>query len=236
MNMLHLSNNVGTPASDTQSSYGGFDGTPHRVSSSDDPHGGLLTPFKREPPTSNSGIPLQNLDISQICSRPLFEIIMKDYLEILYPLVPAVHRPTFLSDLEQHREATDATFFAVVVSIIATIVSILPRKFYEYQQFEHSFRFASRKEMVEECHRIILRTRDVDYMDNLTREKWAVAYFLALAHGHMNQFNRFRILNSEAIMILWTLKCHLVSGYQGLDYIEIQLRRKSFWLTFSSLA
>ena len=198
-----------------------------------EPHQTFRTPPL---PSTSSGPYVPNLNISQICGRGLFQTVMQDYLDILYPLVPVVHRPTFQADLNRRREATDPVFFALVVSLMSAVISIVPRKFYEYQQSDPSFRFKTRKDMVEECHRVVLRSRDIDYHEVLTLEKWAIAYCQSLGFAHLMSMNRFKIANGEAVMILWTLKCHLASSYDGLDFIEAQLRKKAFWLEFSAMA
>lgn len=43
----------------------------------------------------------------ELCSRPLINMLMADYLDLVYPLVPVVHRPSFRHDLASNRDVAD---------------------------------------------------------------------------------------------------------------------------------
>lgn len=45
----------------------------------------------------------------------------------VYPLTPAVHRPSFMADLKARRDKTDPVFFALVLVVLASTLVQVPR-------------------------------------------------------------------------------------------------------------
>lgn len=156
--------------------------------------------------------------------------MLNDYLDLLYPLIPVVHRPSFRRDLECHRDSYDNDFLGVIVALCAVLIATIPRKFEEYHTYEDSLRFNSRTEMVNFCWEINQSTRKPDYFDQIGHRKWAISYLFYLSYLQIGQHNRSRMFEVEAMQIARLLDLHFIPSYNGLNCIEKQLRKKAFWL------
>ncbi|PVH81573.1 hypothetical protein DL98DRAFT_170393 [Cadophora sp. DSE1049] len=167
-----------------------------------------------------------------LCSRPLLNRIMSDYLDHLYPLIPVVHRPTFRADLEKGKDLYDNSFLALMLSICAATVGTMPRKFNEYRNAPNPLRFKTRTEMINHCYDMCLGLRGPDYFDEINFNKWASSYLMQIAFFQIGQHNRQRMVEVEAMQLGRLLDLHKISSYDSLDCIQKQLRKKGFWLMF----
>lgn len=159
---------------------------------------------------------------------------MKDYLDIIYPLVPVVHRPTFRADLRNERQTYDETFQSFCLAICALVLVILPRKLDLYRQIDGSLPFQTRKEAVTAIHSLILKNRTIEYFDTVSHEKWAIAYMIATTSAHLQNKARSGIQFAETSAMCSELGLNRIASYSGLNAIEIQLRKKAFWLNFTT--
>ncbi|KAF4958815.1 hypothetical protein FGADI_2159 [Fusarium gaditjirri] len=132
--------------------------------------------------------------------RELVQFILTDYVTYVYPLIPVIHRPTFELDLNTNRDMHDADFLALIISLCAVTVSLLPTRFQTYRSFSSPLPFQTRTETVDHCYKLNQGFRDTRYFDTVSHQKWAKAQHL--------------------------------SSYTGLNAIEVQLRKKAFWLMF----
>ncbi|KAK1473533.1 hypothetical protein CABS01_04195 [Colletotrichum abscissum] len=174
------------------------------------PHSALHGPSPRaaapaqteSPSVAGVGFPTDEL-----CSRALIHILMADYLDLVYPLVPVVHRPSFRHDLATNRDITDPDFFAVLMSLAALTVGLLPSRFRDYRAVdpEAAMRFENRTAMINCCAEIC-------------------------------QVNRSRMFDVEYLQVSRLLGLHRISEYEGLNCIETQLRKKAFWMLFYGYA
>lgn len=177
----------------------------------------------------NCSIDLFSTD--SICSKYTFDTMIHDWLELVYPLVPIVHRPTFRQQLEAHRETSDPIFFSLLSCICASLIATIPSSFKKYRELDESFRFRTRLEMVDFCHELAVKSRGPDYFDESTQEKWSIAYLLAAAYGNLRYFNRCLMFATEGRHHMRRLGCQVASSYSGLSKVEEQLRKRSLWLS-----
>ncbi|KAK1976404.1 hypothetical protein LZ30DRAFT_307857 [Colletotrichum cereale] len=163
---------------------------------------------------------------------------MTDYLDLVYPLIPVVHRPSFRHDLAANRDVTDPDFFALLISLAALTVGLLPSRFRDYRAIdpETGRRFETRTALINCCTEICTRQRTVSYWDHINHRKWAVTYVLSVACFQTGQVNRSRMFDVEYQQLSRLLGLHRISDYEGLNCIETQLRKKAFWLLFYSYA
>lgn len=180
------------------------------------------------------GMNSPRLPTDELCSRRVLNIIMGDYLDLIYPLVPVVHRPTFRAHLSTHRDVTDTEFLEILLALTALTVGLLPSRFPHYQSMapEVSSRFSTRSAMINSCVEICMSLRTPTYWDQINQRKWAVCYLLSVGCFQTGQTNRSRMLEIEATQIGRLLGLHRISDYEGLNCIDAQLRKKSFWLMF----
>jgi hypothetical protein len=169
-----------------------------------------------------------------ICSRQSFDSIMRDYLQLIYPLVPVVHLPTFLKDLENHREQSDPTFLVFLAAICVLVVANIPKRFHEYRIMDEFFPFQSRLEMINFCYQLALQHRKVDYLDHSSHMKWATSYMLSIGYHSIRLTNRGNILFMECNHHLRMLGCLRASSFEGLSCIETQLRKKALLLSLTA--
>lgn len=174
----------------------------------------------------------------ELCSRALLNIIINDYLDLIYPLVPVVHRPSFRADLASDRDCKDPDFLCLVISLAALTVGLLPSRFPVYRAMapEVAMRFETRTAMINCCSDICMRLRDHKYWDHISLRKWAVCYALSISFFQTGQTNRSRMLEVESTQVGRLLGLHRISDYNGLNCIETQLRKKAFWLLFYTFA
>ncbi|KAF4335656.1 beta-glucosidase [Fusarium beomiforme] len=170
----------------------------------------------------------------EICPRSLFMTIMTDYVHHIYPLVPVVHLPTFRTDLTTNKDTGDLDTLLLFVSIAALTVGLLPSKFDSYHAL--AARFGTRTAMISHCSQMCIRLRPADYWDHISHRKWAMAYCLSIGVFQVGQINQSRMFEAESMQLARLLGMHLVSGYEGLNPIETQLRKKSFWLQLYTFA
>ncbi|KAH0429953.1 hypothetical protein CcaCcLH18_08098 [Colletotrichum camelliae] len=188
--------------------------------------------------TDSPSISGQGFPTDEVCSRALINIMMADYLDLVYPLVPVVHRPTFRHDLASNRDLTDRDFFALLMSLVALTVGLLPSRFRVYRAVdpEVGIRFETRTAFINCCAEIATRLRDATYFDQINSRKWAVSYVLSVACFQTGQANRSRMFDIEFMQLGRLLGLHRISDYDGLNCIETQLRKKAFWLLFYAWA
>ncbi|PWY75365.1 beta-glucosidase [Aspergillus heteromorphus CBS 117.55] len=166
----------------------------------------------------------------ELWDRSLFGVIMQDYLDYIYPLVPIVHRPSFRQALRENRDRDDQGFRALVIAIAAVVVATMPTRFQVYQSYNPPLQFASRREMARCCYDRIMGLRDSTYFDQISFQKFAISYLLYATFRQLGDHNTSRMLDVEATQIARLLNLHRISEYEGLNCIETQLRKKGFWL------
>jgi hypothetical protein len=158
--------------------------------------------------------------------------ILGDYLEYIYPMIPVVHRPTFRKDLERNRDIYDKDFLGLIICLCAVTVGTMPSRFREYRASETPITFETRTDMVNHCYQKLMELRTHDYFDEINLQKWAASYLISIASFQIGQQNRARMMEVEHSQLARLLDLHQISRYEGLNYIEVQLRKKAFWLMF----
>ena len=65
--------------------------------------------------------------LNDIAPREMLLQIIQLFFDFVYPLMPCIHRPSFMADLSNHREERDPLFFALVMSTVAATLVQVPR-------------------------------------------------------------------------------------------------------------
>ena len=86
--------------------------------------------------------------------------------------------------------------------------------------------------MIRYCYNFSLGLKGPDYYDTVNLQKWAASYLMAISFFQIGEHNRARMVEVESMQLGRLLDLHQISGYDGLNYIETQLRKKAFWLMF----
>ncbi|KAH9925419.1 uncharacterized protein BXZ73DRAFT_103298 [Epithele typhae] len=120
----------------------------------------------------------------------------------------------------------DPLFFALVMSTVASTLVQVPRSYLPME------RHAVRK-LAQTCHEASRHISVASY-DPPTSMHVVIRYFDCVYHfceGHdATQHAAF----GEAAHIAVTLRMHEESSYEGLDLIECEVRRRTFWLLFGA--
>ncbi|EMD31417.1 hypothetical protein CERSUDRAFT_89102 [Gelatoporia subvermispora B] len=164
--------------------------------------------------------------LEDVAPRDTVMLIIALFFDFVYPLTPCVHKPSFMADLHAHREERDPLFFALVMSTVASTLVQVPRSYLPME------RHAVRK-LAQTCHEASRHISVASY-DPPTSMHVVIRYFDCVYHfceGHdATQHAAF----GEAAHIAVTLRMHEESSYEGLDLVECEVRRRTFWLLFGA--
>lgn len=155
-----------------------------------------------------------------------------EYFATIYPLLPVVHEPSFRRDFASSRLDNDKVFFSLVMCVCVVGPVLLPRRFLEYKKYPKEFDHDSPGDLARRCERIVLSLRDVEYSEQPTNEKCAIAYLLAFFCGNTGFVGKARVYWGELGGYLNSMRASSPSSYKGLGHIEAQVRKKLFWLLF----
>ncbi|EGN98442.1 hypothetical protein SERLA73DRAFT_55337, partial [Serpula lacrymans var. lacrymans S7.3] len=164
--------------------------------------------------------------LEDIAPRDTISLIIALFFDFVYPLTPCIHKPSFMADLHSRREERDPLFFALVMSTVASTLVQVPRS---YLPMERSVV----RKMAQTCYEASRHISIASY-DPPTSMHVVVRYFDCVYHfceGHdATQHAAF----GEAAHIAVTLRMHEEASYEGLDPIECEVRRRTFWLLFGA--
>ncbi|THU80113.1 hypothetical protein K435DRAFT_768268 [Dendrothele bispora CBS 962.96] len=186
--------------------------------------------------TQNSTIPSISTNMSDpsthqldvLASRDVLLQIISSFFDFVYPNIPCIHRPSFMTDLEARREESDPVFFALVASLIATTlaqtpgpclplegdeVRLLAKRCYEASRSIMAFSYDPPTTM-----HIVLRYCDAAYIYRLGNDSAATRH---AAFG-------------EAVQVGYTLRFQKEEYYKDLDVIDGQMRRRIFWVLYGA--
>ncbi|ORY28818.1 hypothetical protein BCR39DRAFT_534017 [Naematelia encephala] len=153
------------------------------------------------------------------------------FLQFLYPLLPLVHRPTFAEHLATRRDLRDTDFRALLLSIVAYVISQLPTS----RLVNDQFNIEGLKQLQRRCHRTCKSLQRTYYgPTNLTQICTIIFdtfYLLSIGLGHTAGARL-----GQAIQLAFSMGMHsdAKTTALGLDAIEIQLRRRVFWQLYAS--
>lgn len=168
----------------------------------------------------------------RLLPRSVYHGLIRTYLDLVYPTIPVMHRPTFIRNIENNRAIHDDTFLSLTVSICAAAVALLPRKFEEFQNTAEPLPFKLRTQMVDACQKFVVDLRPPEYFADLSQPKWAIVYMFQVAYFQLGTSNRVAFWYAEAAQMNRLLKLEEPNSNLVQDCIDIQLRKKAFWLTF----
>ncbi|KAF9013431.1 fungal-specific transcription factor domain-containing protein [Cyathus striatus] len=164
--------------------------------------------------------------LEEIAPRDTISLIIALFFDFVYPLTPCIHKPSFMADLHARREERDPLFFALVMSTVASTLVQVPRSYLPME------RPVVRK-LAQTCHEASRHISIASY-DPPTSMHVVIRYFDCIYHfceGHdATQHAAF----GEAAHIAVTLRMHEEASYDGLDPIECEVRRRTFWLLFGA--
>lgn len=181
--------------------------------------------------TSGLNLPVGELLVEHLCPRDVFLAIIDDYLDLVWPLLPLVHRPSFASSLSTHSYATDPASFRLCITLCAVTVASIPRKFEQYG----GSRYSDVAAMVDRaCHLVLLsRVQSApDWQNQPAMGNMLVSIMLSMASHYAGRHNQGWGYASEAIQFFQALELYRKEGYEKLTILEGQLCKRAFWLLY----
>ncbi|TIA14695.1 hypothetical protein D6C80_05558 [Aureobasidium pullulans] len=136
------------------------------------------------------------------------------------------------SDIRNGKHHHDLTFQMFCLAMCGCVFGILPHKFEQYTEQDASVGFTDRRTAIADIHHAIMVARPPDYQDELSHEKWAIMYLMSVTNAHLGHRNRAKLQFAECNTIATELGLHRIASYRELDYVESQLRKKAFWLSY----
>lgn len=164
--------------------------------------------------------------LEDIAPRDSISLIIALFFDFVYPLTPCIHKPSFMADLHTKREERDPLFFALVMSTVASTLVQVPRS---YVPMERSVV----RKLAQRCYEASRHITTAAY-DPPTSMHVVIRYFDCVYHFCEGNDAAQHAAFGEAAHIAVTLRMHEESSYEGLDPIECEVRRRTFWLLFDA--
>ncbi|KAG8897689.1 hypothetical protein FRB99_008002, partial [Tulasnella sp. 403] len=164
--------------------------------------------------------------LTTLAPMPLIMHILSLFFDYVYPLTPCVHRPSFYEGLREKREEKDPLFFALVCSTVASTLVQVPRSYLPMERDEVR-KLAKR---FEEASRLVT----IASYDPPSSTLVVIRYFDNVYHFCEGHDATSHAAFGEAAHIAVTLHMHEEASYEGLDFIESEVRRRAFWLLFGA--
>ncbi|KAG9048987.1 hypothetical protein FS837_011538 [Tulasnella sp. UAMH 9824] len=164
--------------------------------------------------------------LETIAPMPLIMHILSLFFDYVYPLTPCVHKPSFYEGLREKREEKDPLFFALVCSTLASTLVQVPRSYLPMERDEVR-KLAKR---FEEASRLVTMSAYDPPQSILV----VIRYFDNVYHFCEGHDAASHAAFGEAAHIAVTLHMHEEASYEGLDFIESEVRRRAFWLLFGA--
>ncbi|WVQ69634.1 uncharacterized protein L199_007854 [Kwoniella botswanensis] len=185
--------------------------------------GGLSSPSA--PLFGNSHAPAPHVGIEEWIPWRTLTRILHAYHTHLYPLLPVLHWPTFLQRLMSREDERSRSWRAFLLSLVAYSIIQLPRSalsFVEMSALRHLHR---------RCHAGSVALQNRSY-------KTVTINDIACDHIYLSTLGRTTAANvalSKAIRLAQELRIHDEGSSEvSVDRIELEVRRRVFWLLYGS--
>ncbi|KAF1959491.1 hypothetical protein CC80DRAFT_489621 [Byssothecium circinans] len=176
-------------------------------------------------------MPVGDLSIEHLCPKAAFGAIIDDYLQLVFPLLPLVHRPSFRASIEAAAYTADPAFFRLCLAVCAVTVASIPRKFEEYGREK----YADVGAMVDRaCHMVLLSriASEPEWQNQPQTGTMIVSILLTMASHYAGRANQGWGYASEAIQFFRALELYRKVGYEHLSLLEGEMCKRAFWLLY----
>ncbi|WVQ97319.1 hypothetical protein IAU59_004430 [Kwoniella sp. CBS 9459] len=159
--------------------------------------------------------------IESILPRDLAMLTIRLYFDHVYSIIPIIHRPSFMADLNSREEERRPIFFALVMAIIATTLIHVPKSYFPIPA--ESVRKLSDK-CLKACYAVARRE-----MDSPTVDLVCIKYLVFIVHNKHGNMGLEASAYGEAQYIAISLGLHREETYHGLNPIESERRRRVWY-------
>lgn len=184
----------------------------------------------------NQCIPKPLMSTDLLCPRPVFNEIMRVYLNIVYPIIPAVHRPSFVADLNNHRERSDPLWFGLLLALCGIVLGTIPRKFFLFQKLAiqatgERMPYQNASEMYERCLELVTLVYN-PMNTSCSYIFWAIPCLLTVADRYVwGESSRSAVFADLSQGALRAMNLGDPVSFEGLDCIEKELRKRAYCFT-----
>ena len=167
-------------------------------------------------------ITLGEISVEHLCAPGIFHIIINDFLDLVYPVLPLVHRPSFRNRLQRNAYISDAAFTRLCLALCAVTVASIPRKFGEYG----AGRYANVGAMVDQACHVVLLSRissEPNWQNRPGIDSMTVSILLAMSSHYAGRAIQGWGYASEAIQFFRALELYREERYANLSVIDGEL-------------
>ncbi|CAF3434723.1 unnamed protein product [Fusarium graminearum] len=183
---------------------------------------------------SPKGLPsslVASLTIEHFCSNEIFELLILDYLEHIYPLHPIIYRPLFRTEFQNKRYRSDPFFYRLCISLSALVISWSPRGFqtYGFNPGETS------RSMVEKAHYLVTLSKTSQNLHDGIQpnpDDMICSYILSAAlHGSGSTHYGWAHA-AEAVLCMRKLRLVKRESHIDLGFVKSEMCKRAFWTIF----
>ncbi|BEI92936.1 uncharacterized protein CcaverHIS019_0505640 [Cutaneotrichosporon cavernicola] len=207
----------------------GYSLSPSFLSPLDSPDDRALYPARNppQPLRDPQATPAVN-PIDAVLPRHILYGIIDVYFDYIYCLIPCVHKPSFMRDLDARREEQpdQEEFVALVFAIVETTLMQMPRLIVGMPKEDTLVLF-------EDANALVKQYLDREFT-NLTVTRCIIYYLHTVAHNHLPNKMPNSINNGANFLLSLKLRLHEEAGYKDLNPIERELRKRIFWLQYGA--
>lgn len=182
--------------------------------------------------SQSSPRPLVDTTLNAFCPHTTFSEIITDFLELVYPVLPIIHRPSFQHLYETDEHVRSPSFMRLCLSVAAATIASLPRKLCAYSQ---GTTYSSVAEMVKRAIQMVHISRameEPDYASYPTIELLNSSLLLSVASHYVALPDQGWLFANEAMLFTRTMGLSGIEGYKDVPLIEAELRKRAFWVGY----
>ncbi|TXT14898.1 uncharacterized protein COLE_01091 [Cutaneotrichosporon oleaginosum] len=228
---------------DDWGSLRGFTSTPRDILGTGGNNGYTLSPsflsphgspedralYSRNPPSLRDPLAPSVLNpIEAVLPRHLLYGILDVYFDYVYCLIPCLHKPTFMRDLDARREEQPGgeEFVALVFAVVEATLMQMPRLIVGMPK-------EAARALFEDATAIVKQYLDREFTE-LGVTRCIIYYFHTVANNHLPNKLPNSINNGANYLLSLRLRLHEEAGYKNCNPIERELRKRVFWLQYGA--
>lgn len=144
----------------------------------------------------------------------------------IYPLIPLVYRPSFTASLfERSLHMISTEFFTLATAVCAHTSIVIPANLHPVGSRICGILYRASRDGLE-------RYVDGD-IESPTPTSIVIRYFMSgYLHASGKCNSSWHVLGA-AICMAQCLNLHHISTYEGLDQVEVELRKRIFWTLYT---
>jgi hypothetical protein len=169
--------------------------------------------------------------VQHLCPLDVFGLIIEDYLELIYPIAPLVHQPSFLALVTARQYEFDPTFLRLCLSLCAMTIASMHRKIAIYG-FGY---YSDPKDMVSRAYQLVMASRLAtvpQWADEPSMDTLLCSLLLGLSSHYTESPSRGWVLVNESLYSCRKLNLFQELGYQSRTSIETEICKRAFWMLY----